>query len=125
SAAAGLAVLDVIERENLQQNARDTGGYLVDELRALGTRHELIGDVRGNGLYIGLELVLDHERKSPAAAPAKKLINALRDRGLLTSTTGPNANILKIRGPMVLTREDAGIAVGIIESALVALESQL
>ncbi|MEO1204017.1 MAG: aminotransferase class III-fold pyridoxal phosphate-dependent enzyme, partial [Pseudomonadota bacterium] len=85
SAAAGLAVLDVIEQEDLVRNAAETGGALIDEFRALGERHELVGDVRGNGLYIGLELVLDRDSKEPAAAESRRLINRLRERGLLTS----------------------------------------
>ena len=120
SCAAGLAVLDVIERENLQQNALDTGQYLVDGLNALAEIHEVIGDVRGSGFFLALELVMDRERKTPATALAAELVNDLRDRGLLTGSIGPDENILKLRCPMVLTKENADTALGILDDSLAA-----
>ena len=118
SCAAGLAVLDVIDQEDLQQNALDVGQYVVDGLWSLADRHEAIGDVRGSGFFLGLELVEDRERKTPATALAKRVLNGLRDRGLLTGTIGPDANILKLRCPMVFTRENADYALGIIDETL-------
>jgi 4-aminobutyrate aminotransferase-like enzyme len=118
SCAAGLAVLDVLEQENLQQNALETGQYLVDGLGLLAERHEAIGDVRGSGFFLGLELVEDREQKTPATALAKRVLNGLRDRGLLTGTIGPDANILKLRCPMVFTRENADYALGLIDETL-------
>ena len=120
SCAAGLAVLDVLERENLQQNALDTGQYLVDGLNALGEVHEIIGDVRGSGFFLALELVTDRERKTPATALAAELVNDLRDRGLLTGSIGPDANILKLRCPMVFTKANADTALGILDESLAA-----
>jgi 4-aminobutyrate aminotransferase-like enzyme len=123
SCAAGLAVLDVIEQEDLQQNALDVGQYVVDGLWALAERHEVIGDVRGSGFFLGLELVEDRERKVPATALAKRVLNGLRDRGLLTGTIGPDANILKLRCPMVFTRENADYALGLIDETLTRCRS--
>jgi 4-aminobutyrate aminotransferase-like enzyme len=123
SCAAGLAVLDVLEQENLQQNALEVGQYLVDGLWSLADRHEAIGDVRGSGFFLGLELVEDREQKKPATALAKRVLNGLRDRGVLTGTIGPDANILKLRCPMVFTRENADYALGIIDETLAACQS--
>ena len=107
SAAAGSAVLDVIDEEGLQQNALDVGGYLIEGIRELSTRHALIGDVRGSGLFIGVDLVSDRETRAPATDEAARMIKALRDHGVLTSTIGKHANILKLRPPMCLKRDDA------------------
>jgi 4-aminobutyrate aminotransferase-like enzyme len=120
SCAAGLAVLDVLEEENLQQNALEVGQFLVDGLRNLADRHDAIGDVRGSGFFIGLELVEDRERKTPATALTKHVVNDLRHRGLLTGSIGPDANILKLRCPMVLNRNDADHALEIIDASLAA-----
>ncbi len=121
SAAAGLAVLDVIDDEKLEANALEVGAYFISELWKLADRHERIGDVRGSGLYTGLELVTDRDSKHPATNLAKRLANELRGRGLLTSTTGPHSNILKLRGPMVLSHDDAGYAIERIDAALSVL----
>jgi len=121
SCAAGLAVLDVIEKENLQQNALDIGQYLVDGLRKLAEKYESIGDVRGTGFFLGLELVEDRDTKTPATALTKSIVNDLRNRGLLTGSIGPNANILKLRCPMVFSRENADYALGTIDASLAAM----
>ncbi len=123
SCAAGLAVLDVLEQEDLQQNALEVGQYLVDGLWTLAERHEVIGDVRGSGFFLGLELVEDRERKTPATDLTKRVLNELRERGLLTGSIGPDANILKLRCPMVFTRENADYALGIIDETLTECRS--
>ena len=120
SCAAGLAVLDVIEQENLQQNARKVGQYLVDGLNRLGETHEVIGDVRGSGFFLALELVTDREKKTPATELTATVVNDLRDRGVLTGSIGPDANILKLRCPMVFSKENADFALGIIDESLTA-----
>jgi 4-aminobutyrate aminotransferase-like enzyme len=107
SCAAGMAVLDVIENENLIANARDVGSMMMNGLRALAQRHALIGDVRGAGLFIGVELVTDRAAKTPATAQTSRLVNALRDKRILISAAGPHANILKIRPPLVFSRANA------------------
>jgi 4-aminobutyrate aminotransferase-like enzyme len=118
SCAAGLAVLDVIEQEDLQQNALEVGGYLVDGLWKLAERHESIGDVRGSGFFLGLELVEDRETKRPATSLTRTVVNDLRNRGLLTGSIGPDANILKLRCPMIFSSENADYALGIIDATL-------
>jgi 4-aminobutyrate aminotransferase-like enzyme/Ser/Thr protein kinase RdoA (MazF antagonist)/murein DD-endopeptidase MepM/ murein hydrolase activator NlpD len=107
SCAIGLAVLDVMEEERLQENARIVGGHLLEKLRRLGDRFPLIGDVRGLGLYIGVELVKDPSTRSPATVEADRLKERLRDHRLLLSTDGPQDNVLKIKPPLVFTRADA------------------
>jgi 4-aminobutyrate aminotransferase-like enzyme len=121
SCAAGLAVLDVIEAENLQQNALDVGQYLVDGLWKLADKHVSIGDVRGTGFFLALELVEDRDTKSPATALTRAVVNELRNRGLLTGSIGPDANIFKLRCPMVFTRENADYALEIIDTSLAAV----
>ncbi len=121
SCAAALAVLGVIEDERLQENAHHVGGHIVDGLWRLAGKYECIGDIRGRGLFIALELVTDRELRTPATELARTLINDLRNRGVLTSTTGRHANILKFRPPMVLKKEDAELALGILDESLASL----
>jgi len=107
SCAIGLAVLDVIEQEGLQKNARVTGNYLLEKLRTLQASHELLGDVRGLGLYIGAELVLDRQTMEPAGDHASYVANRMRDYGVLISTDGPFHNVLKIKPPILFSQADA------------------
>jgi len=107
SCAVGLAVLDVIEEEKLQQNAREVGLILRAGLQELKGRHRLIGDVRGRGLFLGAELVRDCRTLEPAAAEAAYAAERLKDKGILISTEGPRRNVLKIRPPLVIERADA------------------
>jgi len=107
SCAVGQAVLEVIEGENIIQNARETGAYLRDGLQALAKRYEAIGDVRGVGLFIGVELVKDRATRAPDGEITSKLVNGLRERRVLISAAGPHANVLKIRPPLVFQREHA------------------
>lgn len=118
SCAAGMAVLDVIAREGLVGNAKLVGAYLRDGVRALATRHELIGDVRGAGLFVGIELVADRATLRPATAETSRLVNGLRDRRVLISACGPHANVLKIRPPLVFTREHADIFLAAMDEVL-------
>jgi 4-aminobutyrate aminotransferase-like enzyme/Ser/Thr protein kinase RdoA (MazF antagonist) len=106
SCAVGLAVLDVIEAEGLQQHALTMGERLLQGLRRLQTRHELIGDVRGRGLFIGIELVKDRESLEPAAEEAAGVIERMKEHGFLISTDGPHHNVLKIKPPLVLQADD-------------------
>ena len=107
ASAAGLAVLDVIKDEGLQDNARDTGAYLLEGLREAASRHDCAGDVRGAGLYVGFEFVGSKEARDPDQAAATFAVNALRERGILVGTAGLHGNILKIRPPLCFTREHA------------------
>jgi 4-aminobutyrate aminotransferase-like enzyme len=106
SCAVGLAVLDVIEREGLQEHARQMGERMLQGLHQLQDRHPLIGHVRGRGLFIGVELVRDRESLEPAAAEAGQVIEEMKERGFLISTDGPLHNVLKIKPPMVLQADD-------------------
>jgi 4-aminobutyrate aminotransferase-like enzyme/Ser/Thr protein kinase RdoA (MazF antagonist) len=116
--AAGLAVLDVIRDEGLVRNALDVGNYLRDGLKGLMARHTLIGDVRGVGLATGLELVRDRLTREPAPGETTRLLNLLRDEGVLIGGEGKAGNVLKIRPPIVFTRENADFAVAAFDRAL-------
>ena len=102
SCATGLAVLDVLRDEQLMANAREVGARLAHGLRFLAERHLLIGDVRGRGLFLGVDLVLDRDSKEPATAYAAGVVEAMKHRGILVSSDGPHDNVLKIKPPMVL-----------------------
>ncbi len=120
SCAAGLAVLDVIENEGLQENALNTGRYLSDGLAELAVRHEAIGDIRGSGFFKAVELVSDRESKQADAALTGLVVNGLRHRGILAGSIGSHDNILKLRPPMVFTRENADHFLGILDEVLAA-----
>jgi 4-aminobutyrate aminotransferase-like enzyme len=107
SSAVGLAVLDVIAEEGLQRRALEVGRRLRDGLRELATRHEAIGDVRGLGLFLGVELVRDRETREPAAELARRVVNRCRDEGVLLNTEGPLGNVIKIKPPLVFSEGDA------------------
>ena len=121
SCAVGLAVLDVIDNESLAQNAGKVGTYMREGLEKLAARHEIIGDVRGAGLFLGVEFVKDRKSKEPAPEETTRVVNDLRRRKVLISATGPGANILKIRPPLVFTQEHADIFLDAVGQALTAL----
>jgi 4-aminobutyrate aminotransferase-like enzyme/Ser/Thr protein kinase RdoA (MazF antagonist) len=107
SCAVGLEVLDVVESERLQHHAREVGAVLLDRLRVGLGDHPMVGDIRGSGLFIGVELVKDRETREPAAAEAADAINRMRERGILLGTDGPFGNVIKIRPPMPFSTADA------------------
>jgi len=119
SCAAGMAVLDIIEQEQLQQNAKSVGTYLTVKLRALAKRHPEIGDVRGTGLFIGVEIVSPNPSVGSDALTTK-IVNGLRERRVLISATGPRANVLKIRPPLVFSKTDADTLIQALEDVLKA-----
>ncbi len=118
SCAIGIAVLDVIEEQQLQDNARLAGDHLKGELERLATRCATIGDVRGMGLFIGVELVRDKETRQPAADFATEVVERMKSAGILLSTDGPLHNVLKIKPPLVFTRENADYLVENLDRAL-------
>ena len=120
--AAALATLRVTLDEGLQAHARDVGNHLLAGLRALQGRHALVGDVRGSGLFIGVELVRDRDTLTPAAAEAAEVVGRMRDMGVLVGTDGRHHNVIKIRGPMPITRDDADQIVRAIDVALDEIE---
>jgi 4-aminobutyrate aminotransferase-like enzyme len=118
SAAIGLAVLDVIEQERLREHAAVVGGTLKASLASLAMRHEVIGDVRGRGLFLGVELVLDRTAKTPAPTVASYVTERAKELGVLLSTDGPRRNVLKIKPPLSFTQADGERLVGVLETAL-------
>lgn len=107
AAAAASATLDVILDDDLLSHAKRIGTRITDGFTSLAARYESIGDVRGSGLYIGVEMVSDRTTKTPDARAAAAVVNGLRERYVLISATGPAANVLKIRPPLVFTETDA------------------
>ena len=116
--AVGMAVLDVIEQENLQRNALVVGEYIRDGLRSLQSEYELIGDVRGHGLFIGVELVTDREAKTPATAETKIIVNAMKDKGVLSSNIGVYDNVLKLRPPLPFSKDNADLLLSVLQDVL-------
>lgn len=105
--AAGLAVLDVLESEQLQARALRVGNFLRKNLLALQQEFPLIGDVRGSGLFLGLDLVFDRATRAPAPEQASYIVNRLRECGILTGTDGPHHNVIKLRPPLIISEMDA------------------
>jgi alanine-glyoxylate transaminase/(R)-3-amino-2-methylpropionate-pyruvate transaminase len=114
----GLATLEVIESEGIQQNARDVGQYLKERLLELQERTPLIGEVRGMGLMLGVELVRDRRTKEPATAETVELLERCKERGLLLGKGGLYGNTLRIKPPMCLTRDDAAFLVDCLEEVI-------
>jgi 4-aminobutyrate aminotransferase-like enzyme len=120
--AAAQATLDVIRDEQLLDNSKQVGKLIQDGIRELATRHQAIGDVRGAGLYIGVEMVSDRDGKTPDAAAATTVVNALRERRVLISATGLHANTLKIRPPLVFDASHATRLLTELDAALSTLK---
>jgi 4-aminobutyrate aminotransferase-like enzyme len=119
--AAGMAVLDVIEQEGLMERAQETGEYKRGMMRELMNKHRWLGDVRGSGLLTGVELVRDRATLEPAPVETKRVINHLRNNGVLVGREGPLGNVLKIRPPLAFRKEHADILVESLDRALGAL----
>ena len=122
SCAVGLAVLDIIEKENIQEHAVEVGGYLLRRLTELKNRFEIVGDVRGAGMFIGVEMVKKGGNKIPATAEAKQIVTRLKDMHVLLSTDGPDENVLKFKPPMVFSMENADELVDKITIILAELD---
>ncbi len=118
SCRVGTEVLRIVDDEALQANARVTGTYLLDALRRLQERHDLIGDVRGVGLFIGVDLVTDRETRAPATQAAALVKERLREERILIGTEGPADNILKIRPPLTVDAEDVDHLVATLDRVL-------
>ncbi len=117
-AAVGQAVLEVIEGEGLVASVADVGGYLIENLRSLQESCEPMSDVRGHGLFIGMEWVKDRESKEPDPAGADVIVNRLREAGFLMGRAGEHGNVLKVRPPLVLKREQADMFLEAFEAAI-------
>lgn len=120
SCAAGLAVLDVIERDKLRENALDVGNYLLAGFRDMQKRYDIIGDVRGSGLFLGIELVTDRKTRAPATALARLINDGARQRGILMGTEGPHDNVLKMRPSMVFSRANADHLLDVLSDSFAA-----
>ncbi len=118
SCAIGLEVLRVIQEEGLQQNALEIGAYLSGQLKDLAAQFPIIGDVRGPGLFLGIELVKDRGSLAPAASQTAYLANRMRELGILMSTDGPYHNVLKVKPPMVFSKKDAAFLLEMLERVL-------
>lgn len=118
SCAAAAAVLKVIQRDRIMDNSREVGGYLLEKVEALRSRHECLGHVRGTGLFVAADIVSDRETQATDRTRATRIVNAMRDNGVLISACGMDHNILKIRPPLVFTRENVDLFVEVLDKAL-------
>lgn len=118
SATAGKAVLEVVARENLLANVKKSGDYLVAGFKRLADKHELIGDIRGKGLFLAVELVRSRDTKEPAGSEAAEVVELMREYGVLVALIGEHRNTLKLRPPLVFTIEHADIALAALDDAL-------
>jgi len=118
SCAAGMAVLDIIDRENLQKNALERGHELMEGYRKLMAGHDIIGDVRGRGLMTGIELVKDRRTKEPAREACLRIFERLKDLGLLVGKGGLHSNTLRIKPPMCITRDDVVFLLEVLDIAI-------
>ncbi|XP_064885974.1 5-phosphohydroxy-L-lysine phospho-lyase isoform X4 [Columba livia] len=124
SCAIGLAVLDVIEKEQLQAHALEVGNFLMKLLKEQKIKHPIIGDVRGSGLFIGVDLIKDQAERTPATAEAELLITRLKEEYILLSTDGPGRNVLKFKPPMCFSMEDAKFVVDTMDKLLTDMEKE-
>jgi len=120
SCAVANAVIDVIESENLVANAAEVGAYVLQRFNELQSRHELIGDVRGRGLFFGIDLVESRETKEPATEKARVIVNAMRHKGVLMSKIGEHDNVLKLRPPLCFSQENADFLVTMLDEVMAA-----
>jgi alanine-glyoxylate transaminase / (R)-3-amino-2-methylpropionate-pyruvate transaminase len=118
SMTQGLATLEVIDKENIQENARVVGGFLKERLLDVQERQPLIGEVRGLGLMLGVELVRDRSSKEPATTETAEVVERCRERGLLVGKGGLYGNVLRIKPPMCLTKDDAAFLAACLEEVL-------
>lgn len=125
SCAIANAVMRVIDEERLQENALRVGRYLLEQSRALAYEYQLVGDVRGTGLFVGIELVADRQRRLPATRAAKAVVERMKTvHRILVSSDGPDDNVVKLKPPMVFTAENADEFLYAIRECLTYLEQQ-
>jgi len=118
SMTQGLATLEVIDSENIQQNALNVGNHLKSRLLELQQRHPIIGEVRGMGLLLGVELVKDRQSKLPARDEAGKVMELCKERNLLIGRGGQYGNVLRIKPPMCISKDDANYIVDCLDEVL-------
>ncbi|WP_375195227.1 aspartate aminotransferase family protein [Sphingobium sp.] len=120
SCAAAVAVLKVIQRDRIMDNAREVGAYLLEKVGALRSRHQCLGHVRGAGLFVAADILRDRESQTGDRARTTRIVNAMRDDGVLISACGVDHNILKIRPPLIFSRENVDLFVEVLDKALEA-----
>jgi 4-aminobutyrate aminotransferase-like enzyme len=120
SCAVAMAVLDVIDDEGLVANSAAVGAYVLEKFKELQSRHDMIGDVRGSGLFFGIDLVNDRQTKEPAADKARTIVNAMRHKGVLMSKIGEHDNVLKLRPPLCFSKENADFLVTTLDEVMAA-----
>lgn len=124
SMTQGLATLEVIDRDNIQENAREVGGYLKDRLMELQERQPLIGEVRGLGLMLGIELVRDRKTKEPASTECADVLEKTKERGLIIGKGGLYGNTIRLKPPMCITKDDANFIVDCLDEVLADVAQQ-
>ncbi|GAB6018817.1 hypothetical protein CHUAL_000478 [Chamberlinius hualienensis] len=122
SCAIAMAVIKVLKEEHLRENAKEVGDYLLEGLQRLKECHYIIGDVRGVGFFIGVDLVTDRQTREPATAAANRAITRLKEEHIIMSTDGPYANVLKFKPPMVFNKSDADRLVCVLDQILSEVE---
>ena len=118
ASAAVLAASTVIENDHLVENSATVGAMMLDRFKSLQEKYEFIGDVRGSGLFLGIELVRHRQTLEPATAEASFITDQMREHGILLGTDGPFHNVLKIRPPMPFDEENADFLVGTLDRIL-------
>ena len=119
--AQGIAVLEVIEREKLQENALKIGNRILTGLNQLKEKHNLIGDVRGKGLMLGIELVKDRQSKEPAREECGQILETAKDMGLLLGKGGLQGQTIRFSPPMCIHKQDADFILEVLDRALGSL----
>jgi 4-aminobutyrate aminotransferase len=118
ASAAALAVIDIMEKERLPENARDMGSYLLKRLNELKTRHECVGDARGMGLALGLEIVETKASKTPSTALCQKIILGAAQYGLMMGRVGIYGNVIRVAPPLTIKQQECDLAVTILDKVL-------
>ncbi len=121
STAVARAVLAVIAEEKLVENAAAQGDHIRQGLQRLAGKHRRMGDIRGAGLFVGVDIITDRDSNTPAPDETRKIVNGLRDRGVLIGSAGPHANVLKVRSPLPLRREEADLFLAALDETLAAV----
>ena len=124
SCAAAHAVIDVIDDEGLVENAATVGDYVLQGFRDLQAKHEIIGDVRGRGLFFGIDLVSDRENKTPAPTETSRAVNLMREKGILMSNIGEHDNVLKLRPPLCFSTDNADYLLSTLDDVLQSIHGQ-
>lgn len=119
SCAIGIEVLNILEEENLAKNAVEVGNYMIEQFKKLAKKYLIIGDVRGLGLSLGIDIVKNPLTKEPDTEFAQTIVNQLKSKGILAGTDGPFDNVLKIKPPLCFTKKNVGFLINKIETLIV------